>query len=307
MTSPDTTAPDLAVAIRTLAFAGYALERVDRKPGYAIVLVHRLDEFGAMHRNCFAISEAGQFGQGEVDAIRGFSEHVGAPSTLVGETSAAGEPCVTWNRFVGLLGGPVLGTQPVDPEFSNQIMELAFNRLPAGLSGTADDLFEGYVRSAFQFILGVRVIRYGQDRRFEARPDGIVLPQLLAALYDAKAYAEGYEVSLDTIRQFTTYVEEFHQRYRPFIAQLDTFVVVSGRFPHREDTLQSRSRDLQAACGVPLSFLTAEALCGIVDLIRTQPRVRRAIRWKRVFLDPIVSLQRVRDEIDAVNRHGVIR
>jgi hypothetical protein len=76
-----------------------------------------------------------------------------------------------------------------------------------GVSGRPDVLFEEYTHVALQFLLADRVIRYGQERRGEAVPDGIAFAQGQAILpYDAKAYAGGYEVSRDSVRQFGDYV-----------------------------------------------------------------------------------------------------
>jgi hypothetical protein len=153
----------------------------------------------------------------------------------------------------------------------------------------------------------VRVVRYGQNRLFEARPDGIILPyQEFSALYDAKAYSGGYEVTATTIRQFRSYVEEFQQRYNAYLPRLHAFIVISGRFPHEEATLEDRSRELLSECGVPLAFLTCDVLAEIVTQLSNSPRTRRAIEWKRVFSDAIVDSNRVAKEIEAVKKDQVV-
>ena len=82
---------------------------------------------------------------------------------------------IEWDRFLNLFGGPIFGLSPLESDFGTQLNQLGQNKLPLGLEGKADDLFELYVRNAFEFIFGCKVIRYGQDRRFETRPDGIIL------------------------------------------------------------------------------------------------------------------------------------
>lgn len=129
---------------------------------------------------------------------------------------------------------------------------------------------------------------------------------MLYALYDAKAYGDGYRVTQDTLRQFDSYVRDFRNRYEGYVPPLNAFIVVSGHFPHDDETLADRSRDLYELCGVPLSFLTTESLNDIIVTLADTPRIRRAIRWTRVFSDPVVRSKRVERERRAVLRENVI-
>ncbi len=305
-TDETTVVPDLATAIRSLTVAGFALEGAERKPGYALLFMSRPDEFGVQHRYCFALSERDAFGDAEIKGASIAAGQHNAKAILVGKGDEA-NPGIPWDRFLGLMGGPVLSTTALDPEFCKHLRLLGFNEVPEGVTGSADDLLEAHVRVAFEFAIGVRVVRYGQNRLFEARPDGIVLPyQDFSALYDAKAYSGGYEVTATTIRQFRSYVEEFRQRYNAFLPRLHAFIVISGRFPHEKATLENRSRDLLAECGVPLAFLTCDVLSEIVTHLCHNPRTRRAINWKRVFSDAIVDSTRVAEEIEAVKKDQVV-
>ena len=47
--------PDLSVAVRTFLSGGFILNKVQREPGYALLVARRLDEFAVAHRYCFAI------------------------------------------------------------------------------------------------------------------------------------------------------------------------------------------------------------------------------------------------------------
>jgi hypothetical protein len=152
------------------------------------------------------------------------------------------------------------------------------------------------------------VIRYGQDRRFEARPDGIVLPHAgFYALYDAKAYHDGYKVTAGGIRQFQSYVDDFTRRYDSYLPRLNAFLVISGHFPHRDTTLLRRSQEFIAQCGVPLCFLTTGALAQMVEDAARYPSARRAIDWRRVFADPVGSPQRLVEELGVVSKDLVVR
>ena len=297
--------PSLAVAVRTLMVGGFILEDVQRNPGYLILQTSRTDEFGASHNYCFAVSENDQFIPEQIQAAKIVSDYKRAHLILIGK-SECDFPTIVWDRFINLFGGPVFSTSPLEPEFAQQLSELAFNRLPDGLSGRADDLFEDYTNVSLEFILGTKVVRYGQDRRFEARPDGIVLPYCgFSALYDAKAYSDGYEVTQDSIRQFKSYVEDFSQRYDAYLSRLNAFIVVSGSFPHRERTLEGRSRELFSECGVPLVFLNVRELIEIIDLLSEFPYARRSINWPKIFAEPITKASLVSQELETINKDGI--
>jgi hypothetical protein len=190
--------PDLPLAVRTLLSGGFILDRVEREPGYALLVARRLDEFRVAHRYCFALFED-NFSPGQVETVRIEAEHYSAEPVLVGE-GITDMPNLEWDRFTSLFGGPVLSLKPFEPRFREHLCQLGHNRLPEELEGKADDLFEVYVREALEFVLGERVVRYGQERLFEARPDGLVLPSRnFYALYDAKAYSEGYPVTQESL------------------------------------------------------------------------------------------------------------
>jgi hypothetical protein len=263
-----------------------------------------MDEFGAGHHYCFAVAEK-RFGRAQVATAQIAAEFRHAQLVLIGPSDST-LPTVEWDRFINLFGGPVFSASPLESDFAGHLIALGHNTLPGSLQGRADDLFEAYVRIALEFMLGTRVVRYGQNRRFGARPDGIVLPfRNFSALYDAKAYREGYEVTAETIRQFKSYVEDFSSRYQRYLS-LNAFVVISGSFPHEAETLARRSRELLVECRVPLAFLTAGSLAEIIALLAQHPKARRSIHWPRIFVEPIISPQHVRTELEAVLRDCVI-
>jgi hypothetical protein len=305
MDTPDR--PNLAIAVRTLVAGGFMLVSVQRNPGYVLLHMDRPDEFGAVHHYCLALAED-TFQEVHVAGAKISAEHRHAQLILIGHGETGDVPSVEWDRFLNLFGGPVFTSTPFEPNFKDQLVKLGFNQLPEGMEGKPDDLYEAYARIALEFVLGTRVIRYGQDRLFESRPDGIILPYHgFAALYDAKAYAKGYTVTLDTIRQFCSYVEDFRSRYRLYFQQLSAFIVISSNFPHRSETLANRSRELFATCGVPLIFLTSETLGEIVAYLSTRSVARSAINWRRVFAEPIVTAESVQKEVEVVKRDEILR
>lgn len=273
------------------------MDSAHRKPGYMLIYAYRYDEFGTKQKYCFALAD-GYLGEGQIGGMKIAASHSNAQLIVIGETSEE-LPQIEWLRFINLFGGPVFSGVPIEPAFTDQLVTLAFNKLPDGLQGAPDDLFEGYVQAGLEFIFAGRVIRYGQERRFEARPDGLVMPNPhFTALYDTKAYSKGYEITLDTLRQFSSYVKDFQRRYGQYRQRLNAFIVVSGAYPHRSSTLAGRSREMLADCGVPLAFLTAQDLAATVEKLREIPVLRRSINWARIFSEPIVKPKQVQTEID---------
>jgi hypothetical protein len=301
-TQPDE--PSLQIAIRTLTGGGFTLEKANRFPGYALIYMHRYDEFGVKQEYCFALFEKDPE-PAQIQASRIGANHHNSELVIVSPKAIPELPGAPWNRFLNLFGGPVYSYSPLEPEFGKHLIELGFNKLPAGLEGKPDDLFEVYVHKALEFIFGCRVHRYGQERRFEARPDGVVLQdKSYSALYDAKAYSNGYDVTLDSIRQFGSYVTEFRDRYNQFF-ELNTFIVVSGSFSQSSRTLETRSRDFLALANVPLAFMTADTMVAIVRLLSDFPSARRSINWRRIMANTIVRPGLIEAELDLIGKDNV--
>jgi hypothetical protein len=292
--------------VRTLYSGGFILSKVQREPGYALIVARRIDEFRVAHRYCFAVFED-EFAQTQIETVKIAARYHDAEPVLVGE-GVSDLPTVEWEGFTSLLGGPIFSLKPFEPRFREHLHELGHNRLPQGLEGKADDLFEVYVREALEFIVGERVVRYGQDRLFEARPDGLVLPSRgFYALYDAKAYSDGYPVTQDSLRQFGSYVEDFSKRYVGYLQRLNSFLVVSGKFTQGDKALGERSSEFIAEHQTPLSFVTADALGEIIEILSETPVVRRAVNWSRVFSDPVARPSLVRSEVAKVLRDKTVR
>ncbi len=167
-------------------------------------------------------------------------------------------------------------------------------------------MFEEYVYVGLQFLLQHRVIRYGQERLFESLPDGIAFGGSVLLLYDCKAAHKGYEITSNSMRQFADYVNAFHQRYKNYVGRVNSFLVISGFFQH-PNSIEDRSRELIAECGVPLSFLTAKDMGAIIKLFVDNPVYRQSIDWKRVFSGGLIQTARVVEDLRERTKDGVIR
>jgi hypothetical protein len=236
-------------------------------------------------------------------------ERDGAVLILVGEVETPTQQAsvLTYSQFFERLGGPIFSLLPFDPEYKQRLLLLGDNKMPSGLLGIANELFEQYVHAGLQFLLRSRIIHHGQARRGEAVPDGIAIGRSIPLmLYDAKAAGGGFDTSMEAVRQFADYVDEFHKAYESLLGRLSYFLVISGSFRGDEDALEDRSRAVQARCGVPLSFLTGETLGSIVESLIEEPLYRPALDWHLIFARPVVRLRDVQKQLRARTKDGLL-
>lgn len=300
---------DLGTIHRTLFSAGFIVTNFSRKPSYIAFHVFRSDEFGVKAKYLIAFSDSENFSPVDFNALQRSATYHSEYLVLVGSTSESktdGIPLISPEIFFQRLGGTVSSYLPLESFYHEHLEILGRNKLPAGLTGKADELFEEYVYVGLQFLLQHRVIRYGQERLFEKLPDGIAFGGSVLLLYDCKAAHKGYEISSNSMRQFADYVNAFHRRYQNYIGRVNSFLVISGFFQH-VNTLEDRSRELLAECGVPLSFLTAKEMGEIVRLFVENPVYRQSIDWKRVFSGGLIQTARVVEDLRERRKDGVIR
>jgi len=299
----------IAIAVRTLVGSGFNLDRVLRKPHYLVLDCTRLDEFGAAIPYAIVVVD-GTLGDGDLRSIeRSARIRGGRTVVVIAEQPPVTVSCVTWDTFLARLGGPIKTWLPWEPRFKSQLEMLGHNCLPDGLTGRPDELFEEYVHAALQFVLANRVHRYGQERRFEVRPDGIAFagPSALACLYDAKASGDGFSVEKSTIRQFADYVHDFHRRYEHYLGRIRAFLLISGHFRDSPESIQERSNELLAECGVPLCYVSADVLGDSVAMLAQRPAYRRGLEWVRLFSRARLRTEDVRRELQAVMKDGLVR
>ena len=299
---------DKLTVFRALVGAGFTPLDVQPAPNYHLFKVSRTELLGS--KVCYMIAVAShRLSNSDVEWLVKEAHRQGKALVLVGETDARPEdvPVLSYAQFLDRLGGPVFSLLPLDDAYAAHLVTLGHNTLPVGMIGRPDDLFEQYVYAGLQYLFRARVVRYGQDRRFEPVPDGIAIGNdIPLMLYDAKAAAKGYEMSMDAVRQFSDYVEEFNRCYETQVGKVGYFLVISGSFDNEEDALEERSRDVQAKTGVPLSFLTADVLGSIVKRLVQEPFLRPTLNWRRIFARPVVRLQDVEKQLRARNKDGVL-
>jgi len=295
--------------MRTLLAAGFEVTRVDRKPNYLALALVRPDAFGIGVKYLLAYAGDRLISTADIDVLKKLSSREASSLVVVSNNQVSREDStvvLTKAKLFSLVGGIVSSVLPLEPEYGNHLTILAKNQLPHGLTGEPDDLFEAYVHAGFQFLLRGRVLRYGQDRRFEAVPDGLVLSKSAPLiLYDAKAAGDHYEITKTTIRQFADYTRQFHGRYEEYVGRVHAFAVVSHAFQN-ESVLIDRSNELYADCGVPLVCVTASSVAQMVALFADRPMFRSIVDWKNIFVAPVLKFEKVKEIVDARKRDKVV-
>lgn len=297
-------------AFRLLLGSGFAVRAVEPKPNYHLFTVERTEILGTRLRYRVAVA-SGKFADADVQWLTREAGQLGGNLVLVGEYSGSvpDVPVLSPDQLADRLGGQVLSLMPLDPEYPARLVELGWNRLPVGLQGDADTLLETYVYAGLQLLLGARVVPYGQSRAFERVADGVVVGDVAPlVLYDAKAYGDGYEVNAASIRQFSSYVMDFHAKYERTLGRLAALLVISGGFRNNVRSRENRSQDLRAATGgVGLCFVSAETLAGAIRLLVEKPLYRKAVDWRRIFTNTTLELHHVDDALASAVRDDVLR
>ena len=301
--------PDKPAIVRALIGSAFTLTEVMPHPNYQLFRASRTEQLGGKVRHTIAVA-CHRLSVSDVKWLLKESSRDGSVLTLVGEVETAPQDIsvLTYSQFFDRLGGPIFSLLPFDPEYKQRLLTLGDNKLPQGLPGRPDDLFEEYVHAGLQFLFHSRVIRYGQDRRGETVPDGVAFGRSIPLmLYDAKAASSGYKMSMEAVRQFADYVNEFHKAYETVIGRLNYFLVISGTFDEDEDTLEERSRQVTARCSVPLAFLTAETLGSMIDSLVKEPLYRPSLDWHLVFARPVVRFRDVEKQLQSRAKDGLLK
>jgi hypothetical protein len=295
--------------VRTVLAAGFEIDRVDRKPNFLALHARRVDEFGNKNRYLIAYAGDSAISESDAEVLGKLASHEGSALVIVSsnpslKTHAA---LLTKSELFGKLGGVVSSVVPLEPEYGEHLVALASNKLPPGLVGTPDDMFERYAHAGLQFLLRGRVIRYGQERRFEIVPDGLIIAtHAPLMLYDCKAASERFDFSQTTIRQFADYIKRFHKQYESYIGRLHSFLAISDEF-QTQKTLLDRSNELYSECGVPLVCMTASTLGGVVSIFADRPVFRSVVDWKSLFVPPLIELKTVKEAVEARKRDRVVQ
>ncbi len=299
------TDPRAPTVVHTLLGNGYQIESVQTRGNYTTFVCSRVNEFEVEERYVFALLEV-VLEQATGEAIAKYAASNSAEPVFIGDDLPEEVAGLTWNSFQARLGGSIKALLPLEESFPEDLVTLGHNKAVQGVAGQPDDLFEEYVQVALQFLLQDRVIRFGKKRSGQALPDGLGLRPFVLP-YDAKAYGDGYEVDKESIRQFSSYVNEFHEKYEMYLGRAHAFLVVSGHFKNDQKSLENRSAEMQASCGVRLAYICASDLGEMTALFCSDPRLRNAVDWKRIFSDTFVTAEAVKKAVESAVKDGIVQ
>jgi len=83
--------------------------------------------------------------------------------------------------------------------------------------------------------------------------------------------------------------------------------MVSSQFRQSRERLQELSNQFLAETGVPVSFLRAEDLGRIVEVLTANIHARNAIRWNQILKGGLVNIQDFDNELSAVDSERISR
>lgn len=296
--------------VRTLLTNGYAIDSFDRPaPHSFMMLLRKREVLGAEAK--MAILFTATISTAIVDRVMTEANRAGGSPVVIFNGDPPSLPKGVYGHsladFFAFLGGEVHTDRIFCAGLQAIMTELGHNRLPAGLKGKPDDLLEAYSADALQFLLECPVRRFGQERRFEPLPDGLVLGRDQLNIHiDAKAYEAEFHPSADDIRRFGSYVRDFNSRYEHFVGRISLFLVVSGSFSQDDAAIKAKTNDLLTECATPLVLLRAGDLGAAVERIRAMPHLRAAVNWRRIFVPDIVDLKRLDDELTRIRHDSII-
>jgi len=271
--------------IRVLMGNGFTIIGVEPKPNYHCFVVERVETLGARVRYSLVVA-SDKLTPGDIAWLENRESTDTGHVILVGDPEVEPSlPVLTHAQFMDRLGGPILSLLPLHPHYGDNLITLGSNSCPTGLQGEASDLFEEYVHAGLQYLLGSRVLRYGQERRFENVADGVTFNDVIPiVIYDCKSAKDGYEASADSVRQFAKYVDDFNGRYGARIGRVYSFLVVSTNFTNGPDSMKNQSANLRASTeGTTLTFVRSEDLATMVSGAIREPNLRRSLDWKRLL------------------------
>lgn len=297
---------DDASCIQLLVANGYVIGTVRRRPASTEIECVRLDEFGGGVRYLIAFARD-PLEPADLKTLSRAARLRNAQLVVISNDQVDGVVCVPFQSLIARMGGPIETVLPMRTTYAEELVALGRNENVTGIPGEPSTAYEGHVHAGLRFLLGTRVIRYGQDRRFEAVPDGFgFLPDAPVFLYDAKAARDGYNVDLDAIRQFADYARMYSEKYRAWLGDPFAFLVISSDFSNDTRSRQERSRELYAECRVPLAFLRSGDLAECVAAISGAPWARSAVNWRNVFGPPDITVPRLTRQLVALERDRVL-
>lgn len=296
---------DLGVGVRTLLAAGYTISESSNQPRHVEIQCSRETALGAQFKLLLALSDQDMLDEEEITGLR--REATRTQRSLVVVTGRASDASISWDEFYRALGGEVPQWRALAPEYGAALCAAANMELPPGTAGEAWFIFELLVKDGLEFVLGRRVRHLGGTRRGTRVADLLAqLPDGRLIVIDAKATGDEFDARLPLMRPLGEYVQRQVGRQvgsDPVYSAL----VVSSRFRQQPESLLDTALEFRAQFGVPVAFLEAEVLSGIVERLSAEPRLRSALRWADLLRGGLLTLDKFRDDAEAALAERVTR
>lgn len=297
--------PKVSVAVRTLLAAGHTITGTHRQPRHVEIQSERKDVLGATIPYLIALTDEDEFSGAEIaDIIRSAQNQ---SRSLVAIARLPGNDWISWEDFTEALGGAVPSWQALSPDYFAALITASQNQLPTGMTGDPWLIFEDLVGYGLEFVFGRRVRRLGGRTRGRRVSDiQAQTPQERIIVVDAKAAGGGFDVQWPELRPLIEYVARQKDRQRGQLA-VKGALIVSSQFRQPSERLQELSNEFLAETGVPVSFLKAEDLRRIVEVLTANVQARNAIRWNQILKGGLVEIHDFEREMRAVDSERISR
>ncbi len=296
------------VCVRTLLCNGYSLRKAKRTESYIILHTVKHDIFGMPVKYSFVFFNV-FLAVSIIKTIKQVTDNEHSNLIFVGIQKIEGYISYTWQDFFARIGGAITNTIVFDPNIKSIVCQLGHNALPDGLLGNPDTLFEELIHQILKFIIIEPVTKYGQNRRFEPITDGVVFldkERQQVALYDCKAYKDGYDISLESIRCFADYIKEFDDKYNKYGIKVYSFLVISGTIKNDKSSLEKRRQELYKKAKVQLVAMSAEQITNTVSILLQNITIRKAINWMNIFANTNYNSNLVKKSIQEIKKDGIL-
>ncbi|MBN8570578.1 MAG: hypothetical protein J0M18_13195 [Ignavibacteria bacterium] len=293
----------------TLLLNGFNLDKVERFSNENIIChVSKFDKLGAQIKYSLFFLKT-KISETVIQKFLRSSKALNTYPLLISDKEINYKECneLNYKAFFNIWGGILNTGLILVPNLSNILTELGLNKLPKGLNGKPDNLFELYCKECLQYCIDSPTIRYGKERSYESLPDGVILGKnKMVILYDTKAYSNGFGVSADDITRFTKYVNEYNEKYEQYFGKVFTFLVLTTTFKDSDKSLEGRSNELYSNCQTKISYLSSKNLATITKLIKENSNYRKSILWNKIFTELIIKPSNIQSQLLKISKDKIL-
>lgn len=294
--------------LRTLLVNGFDLLSLRKSsPDKTIINVKKNDSLGG-EINYSLLLSTGEPNEQLLSSLEITASDLNStPIVISDELRTAPFKMFTLSEFEDFFGGFVNTGLVLNDDLPNILVELGYNRLPKDFTGEPDELLEIYTKECLQFLLNSRARIYGNKRRGESLPDGVVIAgDETIILFDSKACKDGFEFESDDINRFAKYVNDFNIKYSEILGRVFCLLVVSSSFNDSIDSIRKRSNTLYTKSKTKLSCIKAYDLGRAVKEVRECQEYRNSIDWKEIFANDILTTDLITKQLEKIKKDKLL-